>query len=318
LKVLPRISHGNYYWILIVYSVMSKILFIHCLLCVYLLQTSVCLSQSPSFEFGGKECTVVDVKFYDSKPLDNIARGDERFLIISSFGTDDYEEYTSYFLPGECHVSKETFYGWKSTFGQSTPELKASYTLIVDKKTICVVQYTLEYRGNCFLGPFIQKKVGDNWYLMKAENVGELIDVATFFSLVKEGFVADVLSGNVDDKSRYYSPGIIESAKVDASALLTAYLRKYDKQDEQYELLNNVFQNRVQYLANSAMYQNRNSGLQKFIDKSELSSREKDYLYGLIEANLFSDAVMRLAGLTNKAESEILNEINVQIKKAEN
>ncbi|RLD22363.1 MAG: hypothetical protein DRI69_01405 [Bacteroidetes bacterium] len=309
---------GVYYWILQVYNDMKKLsCFLLILLAVWW-KSNISFAQGVIINFESAICHVIDVEYYDSVAPENLDRSDKRFLLTSSFGTDSYEEYKTYFLPEECHVTEETFYEWKSTFGNSTPDIKAAFTLEIEGADISVIQYALEYNGNSFLGPFTQKRIGDDWFLMRAEDVVRLVNVTSFFSLVKEEFMDAIMNGPIAESSKYYSNEVYSNNELDGGKLVQVYLNKYDSRESLHDLLNDVFEDRVQFVKNDPLYRDRNAALQNLILNSNLTEGEVEFLTNLIEANLFAVAIEELGELTEMSDGEILTEIGERIKKERN
>ncbi|MBP6680949.1 MAG: hypothetical protein KA166_07130 [Saprospiraceae bacterium] len=263
-------------------------------------QTNFTPGITISFQTGNY---VLDhVEFYTS--VDNVGPDHTGgfSLVMAGFKTKYYPEYQNLFLPGECHVSEETFHSWKVGLGQYQPVIRANFILTKGDLTYGITQYSLTYSGKEFLCGLAHKKINGRWYYLAFDENIELQPMIRFFSLANESFFVRL----VNNPDSLFSDSLLfdKDHILHGQELISNHHTKYKRNALAASALNLIFEDPVQ---STLPTRGQAFGdLATYFSKTAMAEDEMDYLLSLLQVSLPLDAISHFIDLSGISLEKIL------------
>ncbi len=254
-------------------------------------------------DFHSGKYKLQNATFYASPSATAGSKSDGSNLIPGSFHCQDYQTYTSFFLPGECHVTIETFAAWKEQFGQYTPLLHSHYVLSAGEKKYSVTKYVLRYNNTNYIVSNAQKEINGQWYFLNLEENLEFQPVLVFVSSTQKEFFLAIRDKN---SLHYQNKDVFEGEVLRAAFLTSHCMDKYRIESPYFQIANDVFENLIQPL-------NRNDGekypeFTNYLKKAPLRKTEYDYIINLLNASLPTNAIRHLLEQTGLTFEQLIQD----------
>ena len=255
-------------------------------------------------DFEGNNYKMKKATFFDQRTQPHGKGKDGSDLLLQSFKTADFDTYRSYFMPGECHVSLETFVQWKDGLGQHTPVLLSHVILLSGQKKYAITKYFLSYNNTRYLLANAQKEVNGKWYFLGLEENIELQPMIRFFTYSRDSFLIQ-LSENT---SPYFKEAMIFSDQqvLRATYLSSNVLDKYKVESKLFPVLNEIFENTVQPIERTA--RQRFPDFAAYIKLAPLTESEYAYILNLVNASLIAEAMNYFLEKTGKTMEVLFEE----------
>lgn len=227
------------------------------------------------------------VFFYDDTHQQSLKSKYGADLLISSFAVTDHQQYTSFFLPGECHVSIETFYDWQQGLGQYTPEILSHYLLKYNEHNYSVTRYSLTYNNVTYYLANAQKEVDGKWYFLSLEENAEFQSIIRFFSVVKPSFLLELKENvkNVKANQTLFD----QYGRLQMTYLISQYSNKYRNESPLHDELNFVFDNPAERIDRNQVQSYES--FKTFVQSSSIRELEKRFIHNLLDAGMIAEAV---------------------------
>lgn len=232
-------------------------------------------------------------------------------LVEVGFETQNHVEFEALFLPGECHVSEDTYYQWKEGLGQYKPRILANFILQKGDHTFGITKYSLSYDSKEFLLALAHKKVNGKWYYLAMDENIEFQDAVGFFKVVKEDFIKDVEIGNheiVKNPKLFTIDG-----KLRAGTFASKYFQKYDPHAGINEELNLLFENQIRSLDQSRSP--FHSDLENYVRSASIPAKDLDFILNLMQASQVVMAIDHFSKITGYSLKQILEECPNALKR---
>lgn len=224
--------------------------------------------------------------------------------VRQSFHATEYPSYVKFFLPGECHVTQETFINWKESLGQNEPELIANFIVKKGGKKYGITKYSITYNQNKYLVAQAHKEVNGQWYFPGLEENLELQSMIRFFTLVDESFFTTIETSPADFVKNQF---LFDShSKLQGEKLIVSFFDKYKKESQLYTFLNLFFEDAVQPIQSS-----RGQAFEElaiYFSNATQAGKELDYLLNLLQASLPVDALSHFTKISGIPFEKIIRD----------